>query len=136
MRPFLTAVPWITIGLLLLMFHFVGGTMAVRPGLSVDLPSGDLADFEQTSFVVLLVPTAGGDSAFFDDARYLLDDAASLEALGAHLGERLARGGRKSLLVLADRSLPSGRLTDFAALARRAGVERLLFGEKQSGAAP
>jgi hypothetical protein len=38
LRPFLSAVPWITVLLLVLMFHIVGGTLTSFEGVLFDLP--------------------------------------------------------------------------------------------------
>ncbi len=38
LRPFLSAVPWITVLLLVLMFHIVGGTLVSSEGVLFDLP--------------------------------------------------------------------------------------------------
>ena len=69
--------------------------------------------------------------SFFDDSRFMLGDAASAQAFAEQLGERLSRTGRKSLLVLADRRTSGGDLMEFAAIARKSGVEKVLFAEKR-----
>ena len=47
LRPFLAAVPWITVLLLVLMFHIVGGTFTSAEGVLIDLPdSAELRDGE------------------------------------------------------------------------------------------
>ncbi|MBP5285624.1 MAG: biopolymer transporter ExbD [Kiritimatiellae bacterium] len=132
LRPFLVVAPWLTLFVLLLMFLFIGGTMTVRPGMAFDLPDGGgFADDEPTSLVALIAPAANGDFVFFDDARYSLDESPSRELLGRHLAERTAASPDRAVLVFVDRAVSSGRLMDFAALARGSGVERLLFAEKK-----
>ena len=132
MRLFLVVAPWLTLLVLLLMFHFIGGTMTAGPGMAFDLPDGgDFADDGPTSLVALLTPSSSGDFVFFDDARYSLDEPQSRELLGRHLAERSASSADRAVLVFVDRSVSSGRLMDFAALARKSGVERLMFAEKR-----
>ena len=55
LRPFLAAVPWITVLLLVLMFHMVGGTLASSEGVLFDLPdSSELEEGEPASLVALI----------------------------------------------------------------------------------
>ena len=130
LRPFFAAVPWITAGALLLMLHMVGGTLTRAEGVLFDLPSGDLSDGEATPLVALVLPLQNEACVFFDDARYSLDDAASAAALGEHLAERAAKVEAKSLLVLSDRRITCDSISKVASVARRNGLERILFANK------
>ena len=47
----------------------------------------------------------------------------------------MSRLDRKTLLVLADRRVATGEIMKIAALARRSGVESVLFAEKRAGKA-
>ena len=131
LRPIVAAAPYLTVGLLLLMFHFVGGTMTASKGLLFDLPeSGKKSDAAQTDLVALVMPIRHDVVAFFDDARYVLSSASSVKALGDHLSERTGRGGDQTILVLADRRVSGGDLMKFADVARQSGIRRILFAEK------
>ena len=133
MRPFAAAVPWLTIGLLLLMMHFVGGTFTSAKGVLFDLPEAGLAEGEATELVALVMPMPHETLVFFDDSRYVLGDASSAAALREHLAERLGRTANRTMLVLADRRVSGGELMKFATIARRGGVSKVLFAERKAG---
>jgi len=130
MRVFATVVPFVTIGVLLLMFHFIGGTMTTAKGVLFDLPKVGVGDEAVTESVALLVPVRHETLVFFDDSRYVVGNEASMRTFEENLAERLTRGREKTLLVLADRRVSCGSLMSFAARARKAGVEKVLFAEK------
>ena len=133
-RPFAAAVPWLTVLTLLLMLYFVSGTLTAAKGTLFDLPSAGLSEGEATGLVALAMPHAHETLVFFDDSRYVLDDAASARALGEHIAERVARSETKTLLVLADRRLPGGDLMDLASIAKKGGVSKVLFAQKRTEA--
>lgn len=131
LRPIVAAAPYLTVGLLVLMFHMIGGTLTLAKGVLFDLPEDRRrADGELSDLVALVMPMRHESVVFFDDARYILADAVSLKALGEHLAERIGRSERKTLLVLADRRIAGGDLMNLATLARQNGVARILFAEK------
>lgn len=131
LKPVIAMSPWLTVVLLLLMLHLVGGTFTGARGVLFDLPSGSLPEGEATGLVALVMPTEHETLVFFDDARYLLGDGASSAALGDHLAECVRRSGDRTLLVLADRRVAGGELMKFAGIARHGGVEKVLFAEKR-----
>lgn len=133
-KPLLAAVPWITVLLLLEMFHLIGGTLVSSAGVLFDLPDGSgMEEGASAALVALLMPMPRETLVFFDDARYTMGDVASVDAFGDHLSDRAAKTDRKTLLVLADRRVAAGELMKIAAIAKRGGVERVLFAEKQKG---
>lgn len=135
LRPIVAATPYLTVGLLVLMFHMVGGAFTSAKGVLFDLPADERpADGEVTDLVALVMPIRHDTVVFFDDARYLLEDAASVKSLGVHLADRIRRSERKTLLVLADRRIIGGDLMKLASVARRNGVARILFAEKGAAA--
>lgn len=131
MRPFTAAVPWITVGVLMMMLYFISGTYTSVRGVLFDLPdtTGE-TDGEKGRLVALVMPVPQATLVFFDDARFVLGDDASLAEFGKQLEER-ARTGEKALLVLADRRVAGGDLMKLATVARRGGIERVLFAERQ-----
>ena len=136
MKPLIAAVPWLTVLLLLLMLHMVGGTFVTNRGALFDLPdSSGLEDGENASLVALVMPMPHETLVFFDDGRYTMGDDTSAAAFSSHLEDRLSRLDRKTLLVLADRRVATGEIMKIAALARRSGVESVLFAEKRAGKA-
>ncbi len=132
LKPIISAAPWITVVLLLVMLWIVGGSLVAAKGVVVDLPGPGLADGESTGPVALVMPVKHETLVFFDDARYLLGDGASAAAFAEHLSASLAKSGRKTLLALADRRVACGDLMRFAELARQGGVTRVLFAEKKA----
>lgn len=134
LRPFAAAVPWITVLLLMLMMHMVGGTFTSEKGVLFDLPEGSAADGEPTGLVALVMPMPRETLVFFDDARYTLGDGRSAASLAEHLGQRVGRLTNKTMLVLADRRVPMGELMKFASIARQGGVSKVLFAERKAGA--
>ena len=131
LRPFAAAVPWVTVLLLLLMLHVASGTLTYAKGTLFGLPDAGLAEGEATGLVALAIPHAHETLVFFDDSRYVLDDAASMRAFGEHLSERVARSESKTLLVLADRRIRGGDLMDLAAVAKKGGAAKILFAQKR-----
>lgn len=133
LKPAAIAVPWITVCLLLLMLHMIGGSMTAAEGVMFDLPSSGLSDGEDTPLVafVMPMPSAGETYIFFDDARYTLGNSVSIAAFGDHLAERISKTDGKTLLVLADRSVTCDQLTQIASISRKRGLERILFANKR-----
>ncbi len=136
MRPFTTAVPWITVGILLLMFQLIGETLTSAEGVLFDLPEAGLSEGAETKLVALVMPMVREGArretlVFFNDARFLLGDEASEAAFSEELTTRVTKTGDHVLLVLADRRIPGGELMQLAALAKKSGVARILFAERK-----
>ena len=143
LRPLTAAAPWITVALLLLMLHMLGGTYTAARGLLFDLPAAvNLEDGEETRLVAVVMALPRATLVVFDDAPFELrrdaqEDASGespLKAFGRQLAERVrqleGRSREKTLLLLADRRIPGGDLMKIAATARASGVERILFAER------
>ena len=135
-RPLVSAAPWVTVLLLLLMLYMVSGTFVTERGVLFDLPdSSGLDEGESASLVALVMPMPHETLLFFDDARYTMGEDSSTAAFVAHLEDRVTKSNRKTLLVLADRRVSAGELMKIAAMARRSGVGSVLFAEKRAGKA-
>ena len=86
--------PWLTILLIAVLFVFLQGSLAPVPSLLFNLPSAGAADSAQPGLVALLIPgdmegsESDGTLVYFDDARYVMSDRASLDELSSRLGER------------------------------------------------
>lgn len=133
LRPVMAAIPYLTVGLLLLMLFFTGGTLTSARGVLFELPSGDFPDGKQTDLVALVMPVRHETAVFFDDSRYLLGDEGSVRSLGESLAAGVERRADKSLLVLADRRVSVGRLLEVVAVAKKSGVQKVLVAGKHDG---
>lgn len=132
LKPLAAAVPWITVGVALLMMHLLSGTLTAAEGVLFDLPDSGLSEGDTTSLVALVTPMKNETLVFFDDARYSLNDGVSASAFGEQLADRAAKVDRKTLLVLADRRTTAADLMKIAALARMNGILRILFANRRT----
>ena len=132
-RPIAAAIPYLTVCLLLLMIHMVGGTMTAYRGVLFDLPDGTQSDGEASELVALVMPVQHETMIVFDDARYLLGDAASMRSFGEDLSGSVERRTGKSLLILADRRVSTGHLMEVVSAAKRSGVGKVLLAGKREG---
>ena len=132
-RPIAAAIPYLTICLLLIMMHMVGGTMTSCRGVLFDLPDGVQSDGEASELVALVMPVQHETMIVFDDARYLLGDAASMRSFGEDLSGSVERRTGKSLLILADRRVSTGHLMEVVSAAKRSGVGKVLLAGKREG---
>ncbi len=134
--PFLAAVPWITVLLLLMMIYVISGTLTSSEGVLFELPdSSGMRDGEPASLVALIMPMPHETLIFFDDGRYILGDESSAKLFGGHLEDRAEKSENKTLLLLADRRVTTGELMKVAGIANRSGIVRILFAEKREGQA-
>jgi len=133
LKPLVSLSPLATAVLCLMTMYVVGNSQTMAKGVLFDLPEAACLAGVPTPLVAVVVPIKNETAVFFDDARYLVDDRASIALLGSHLAERTARLQQKTLLVLADRRVPCGDLSRLASVARAGGIDRLLFANKQSG---
>ena len=132
-RPIAAAIPYLTVCLLLIMMHMVGGTMTSCRGVLFDLPGGVQSDGEASELVALVMPVQHETMIVFDDARYLLGDAASMRSFGEDLSGSVERRTGKSLLILADRRVSTGHLMEVVSAAKRSGVGKVLLAGKREG---
>ena len=130
-RPIAAAIPYLTACLLLIMMHMVGGTMTAFKGVLFDLPDGAMTDGEASELVALVMPVQRETMIVFDDARYLLGDAASMRSFGEDLSDSVERRAGKTLLILADRRVSTGHLMEVVSTAKRSGVGKVLLAGKQ-----
>ena len=133
-RPVSAAVPYLTILLLLLMMHMVGGTLTAYKGVLFDLPDGGFAEGDDSGMVALVMPVQRETMVIFDDVRYLLGDAVSMRNFAENLAESAGRNSGKSLLILSDRRVSTGHLMEVVSAAKRGGVGKILLAGKRGGA--
>ena len=132
LKPLAVAAPFLSLMLLVLQFHLIGGTFTSAKGVLFDLPAAGIAEGAKTDLTALMMVMPRETLVFFDDSRYILGDESSLKVFGEHLAERVGKTENKTLLVLADRRVADGELMKFAAVAKSHGVRRVLFAEKKS----
>ena len=132
-RPLAAAVPYLTVGVLLLMMQMVGGTLTASRGVLFDLPDSELADGATSELVALVMPVQHETMVVFDDARYLLGDAASMRSFSRDVAEETELREDRSLMILADRRVSTGHLMEVVSAARRGGVSRVLLAGKREG---
>ena len=132
-RPIAAAIPYLTVGLLLLMMQMIGGTLTAYKGVLFDLPDGNFADGDSQGMVALVMPVQRETMVVFDDARYLLGDAASMRSFAESLADSTERREGKSLLILADRRVSTGHLMEVVSAAKRSGVSKVLLAGKRGG---
>ena len=130
-RPIAAAIPYLTICLLLIMMHMVGGTMTSCRGVLFELPDGVQSDGEASELVALVMPVQHETMIVFDDARYLLGDAASMRSFGEDLSGSVERRKGEPLLILADRRVSTGHLMEIVSAAKRSGVGKVLLAGKR-----
>lgn len=133
LRPLATAAPYLTVGVLLLMLFFVGGTMSAAKGVLFDLPAGDFTDVGQAELVALVMPVQRETTVFFDDSRYLVGDAASMRNFADSVAARLERCEQKTLLVMADRRVSADSLLAAVSAAKRGGASKVLVAGRRDG---
>lgn len=132
-KPFTMIAPWFTIIVLLIEIWLISQTMTSARGVLFELPECvPMGDADGAPLVALVIPMGRDTLIFFDDARYSLDDVASADAFAVHLAERVEKIDQRTLLVLADRRVAAGSLSNIAALARASGVSKLMLASKNS----
>ena len=129
--------PWVTILLIAVLFVFLQGALAPAPSLLFDLPSAGAADSAQPGLVALLIPGdiegvgSDGTLIYFDDARYVMTDQASLDEFSNRLGERSAETKSGVLTLLSDRRVPAGDIMKVMSLAKAARLSHVQLAEKR-----
>ena len=131
LRPRVAAVPWITVGVLLLMFYLIAGTFTSARGVLFDLPSAGMDEGVRTKLVALVMPKPNETLVFFDDARYSLSDGDSVKALSERLAVRVQSDASGTLLLLTDARVSTGDMMRLAGIARDAGVVHVQIGERR-----
>lgn len=91
-------------------------------GAQVQLPALDSGSAIAPGEPRLVVAIDSQRRIFFEN------QIITLEGLEPALAQRTASGGPDLLLIQADVSVPYGQLADLAAVARRAGMKRAVFG--------
>jgi biopolymer transport protein ExbD len=129
--------PWLTILLIAVLFVFLQGSLSPVPSLLFDLPEAGAADSAQPGLVALLIPgdmegsESDGTLVYFDDARYVMSDRASLDEFSSRLGERAIETKCGVLTLLSDRRVPAGDIMKIMSLAKAARLLHVQLAEKR-----
>lgn len=129
--------PWLTVMLIAGLFAFLHGALAPVPSLLFDLPEAGAADSVKPGLVALLIPgdiegaETDGTLVYFDDARYVLSDPASLDEFSSRLGERAVEAKCGVLTLLSDRRVPVGDVMKVMAIAKSRRLVHVQLAEKR-----
>jgi biopolymer transport protein ExbD len=129
-QAWLSAVPWISVMLIVGLFWVVGDRMRVQPGVAFDLPPAPFREGMHYGLTAVMLPVSrpSGQSetlVFFEDEPYSTAVPAQVRQLGEALRNRAARETRRELLLLADRRVSHGDVMAAVELARAAGIQRI-----------
>ena len=131
------AAPWLTVLLIAALFAILQGALSPVPSLLFDLPDAGAADSAQPGLVALLIPgdiegaETEGTLIYFDDARYILSDQASIDEFSNRLGERSVEMKCAVLTLLSDRRVPAGDLMKVMAIAKARRLLHVQLAEKR-----
>ena len=120
----------ITVILLTLMMYILSGTLTRSEGTRFELPTGG-TEGVNTELVALLIMHGHETLAFFDDARYVIDEKTQLKEFENQLKERSRQKSESVLLVMADKKVPTGALIAFTEAAKRAGMKEVLVANRR-----
>ena len=129
-EPLSEVAPYLATGLLFLLLYILSAPLTSAKGVLFDLPAMEVVEDMHISLAALVLPTAHETLVFFDDARYIMEDESSMDAFAGQLADRLSAAEAPALLVLADKRVKSGELMRLAELAKRSGVQKILFAAK------
>lgn len=129
--------PWLTLLLTVVLFLFLLGTLSPVPSLLFDLPETGAADSAKPGLVALLIPgdiegaEDNGTLVYFDDARYVLSDHASLDEFSNRLANRAIETKCGVLTLMADRRVPAGDVMKIMAIAKAGRLLHVQLAEKR-----
>ena len=135
-QSLLASVPWINAVVIVVLLLAVNQRMVVSPGVVFDLPRATFREGSHAGLTALLISVArdvpGGDETliFFDDDRYVAQDAEQMVLLSERVRSRVALSARRNLLILADKRVPHGDVMRFVNAMREAGVQQVNVAEK------
>ena len=136
-RHFSQSAPWLTVLLIAVLFLLLQGTLAPAPSLLFDLPEAGAQDSARPGLVALLIPSdiegAEVDSTliYFDDARYVMSDPASMDEFAARLSERAIETKYNTLTLLSDRRVPAGDVMKVMSIAKAGRLMHVQLAEKR-----
>lgn len=130
-RGLVTAAPWVNLALLVAMYLYLLAPNVLQPGIAVQLPKSPFTDGRQYghNLAVLSLPVAGRaereEIIFFDDQRYLVREAAQLDALRTALAKARSDKPSLALVVEADGAVRHETLVQLFNMASDAGFKEV-----------
>ena len=118
-------VPWLNVLVIAALLFVLCRRIVIAPGIVFRLPQESFEEgIPDTCSAVMVAPVAGGPTlAFFDDARYRIDDEEERGLLErAIYSSRVAREW-KGIVLYAAEDVPHGDVMRFVGTARAAGAE-------------
>lgn len=118
-------VPWLNVLVIAALFLVLSQRVMIAPGVVFRLPQGTFEEgIPDSCSAVMVAPVPGGPTlAFFDDARYRIDDEGERALLEkAIYSSRVAREW-KGIVLYAAEDVPHGDVMRFVGAARGAGAE-------------
>ena len=131
-----TIAPWLSAIILIGMLFVVNHRIAITPGVLFDMPPAPFLEGSHSGLTVLMFSvsreTQTGEETlvFFDDERYLMQDADQIAHLADRISESISIGRHQEMLLLADKRVPHGDVMSFVNMARQAGATRINVAEK------
>lgn len=118
--------PWVDALLLCSAAAFFLDKAALVPGQSVDLQKAEFTDGARAGRAVFLIvgETSDGYIVAFDGGDYGMTDA---ESRAKFIGKLRDGDNEDGLVVYADKSIPHGKIMEFLAVLREAGVKNVNF---------
>ncbi len=137
-KPFVCAVPWIQLGILLLIFLLIAHQLTLAPGMVFNLPDSGVKQQHVPALAAVVVPVPRENAAtgnelliFFDDARYTFSDETSMAAFRTRLEQLVTEDSSAELLLLADKRVSAGELVHLMGIAKASGVKHVQLAEKR-----
>ena len=117
----------ITILVLTVMMYMLSGTLTCSESVRFNLPAADAgrSSNQNTDLVAMMMAHGHETLAFFDDARYIVEDKSQMAEFVAELKRKPLEKNAYALLILADKQVPTGALITFSEAAKRAGVKEV-----------
>jgi len=120
--------PWVDIVFLLLFLGLLDMEFVLQPGVVVNLPETPFREGLRSQMIAVVLSVNGDQSAkredivFFDDERFLVDDAQQMGALKQAFSESARLHSESSLIIQADEKVSHGTIMRLLEMARDVGI--------------
>ncbi len=122
-----TTAPWVSVTLLVVFYLGLSQSFVLQPGISVELPQAPFNDGTRHGHdLVVLAPEPPAGKAreelvFFDDQRFMVRDAAQMDALRAALARATRDRPAMPVVIEADAAVRHGTMVRLFNMAQEAG---------------
>jgi biopolymer transport protein ExbD len=123
--------PWLDAVLLVIFFLLVDSRLVLQPGVRVELPRAPFREGSPAGMTAVIMTVGateirpGRTIVFFDDERFLANEAEQMRGLRSAFSARARRRPEADLVIQADRRVPYGTVVDVMNMALEAGVPRV-----------